>query len=343
MERQFYVIGPDFGELTNFAGTKYPKDIMKICENAGCIVVKINEEYTLKRCYKFLKDSFKLLCTKKRGVVFYIDRVTPSISRHLVYKIAKIKKQRLVPIIEDIDVWRHLIDKGDKEVELLNQADVVISQNLVMTQSLKNKGISSEILSLEVLDFLSDELDSVDNTSENNIICYGGNLTMKQSGFIYQLRPSRRFKYRIYGGNLEKIIDNLNIEYCGCFSDDNCIGNIKGDWGLVWNGKSLYIDPNDKRSIYYNFVTPHKFSMYALCGIPVIVYEKSAMADFVKKNHCGITIKDLNEIEEKILGISKEQYFEMKNNIKKIGLNASKGMYLGHILEEIEMKFKKEL
>jgi len=83
--------------------------------------------------------------------------------------------------------------------------------------------------------------------------------------------------------------------------------------------------------------------MYALCGIPVIVYEKSAMADFVKKNHCGITIKDLNEIEEKILGISKEQYFEMKNNIKKIGLNASKGMYLGHILEEIEMKFKKEL
>ncbi len=57
--------------------------------------------------------------------------------------------------------------------------------------------------------------------------------------------------------------------------------------------------------------------MYALCGMPVIVYSGAAMADFVRKNKCAIIIEDLNQIPTKVNAVTKEkicrlssQYFE---------------------------------
>lgn len=36
--------------------------------------------------------------------------------------------------------------------------------------------------------------------------------------------------------------------------------------------------------------------MYLAAGIPVIIWEEAALANFIKKNHCGITIKSTDEI-----------------------------------------------
>ena len=331
-----YIIGPNFGDISNFAGTKYPNDVMRVCQNIGCKVIKIQEGYRKSNFYKVPIDIMKMFRLQRGDVVFYIDRICSSFSRRIVYYFAKKKKLKLIPILEDINVLREPSKNTDYELKLLNHAYMVISQNKIMSNYLTNNGVTTKIVSMGVLDFLSDKkiLNSVE-VSNIHTICYGGNLSFRQSGFVYKLRPSNDFKYKVYGRNLEKTIENSNVEYCGGFSENDCVGNIQGDWGLVWNGTSLEIKNNDSLATYYNYVTPHKFSMYALCGLPVIVYEKSAMASFVLENNCGIVINDLNEIEKKILEVSIAQYDEMKNNIIKIGKRAAKGDYLSNALSKI--------
>lgn len=337
-----YIIGPSFINNSNFAGTKYPADVMYICEKAGCAIIKIQESYNGRNFYRFLLDILSILINIKRGdYIFYIDRVAVSLSRHMVYKIAKFKNCKIIPILEDIDVLRNPGNNDNHEIDLLKQAYMIISQNDAMSNFLLGKGVRCEIISTSVLDFLSNTA-LVSSSAKSNIItiCYGGNLALEQSGFIYELKPSKKLRYKIYGGNLKRSINNPSISYCGFFSADDCVHNIIGDWGLVWNGRSLKIDNVDSKSTYYNYVTPHKFSMYALCGLPVIVYEKSAMADFVIKNKCGIIVNNLNEIEEKITKVSNNQYYEMKQNILKIGERASDGYYLKKAISYIYEKEK---
>ena len=84
-------------------------------------------------------------------------------------------------------------------------------------------------------------------------------------------------------------------------------------------------------------MSPHKFSMYALCGMPVIVYSKSAMAEFVKENECGILINNLSEIPQKISSISKNQYIKYRRNISKVAVHISKGNFTKKAIRKAEL------
>ena len=66
---------------------------------------------------------------------------------------------------------------------------------------------------------------------------------------------------------------------------------------------------------YLKIIAPHKFSLYLVAGIPVIVWDQSAMAKLVKKYRIGICISNLNELENKILSVSVDFYHELVNNV----------------------------
>nr|MDK6825252.1 beta-1,6-galactofuranosyltransferase [Lactobacillus gasseri] len=86
------------------------------------------------------------------------------------------------------------------------------------------------------------------------------------------------------------------------------------------------------------YVCPHKLSMYAICGMPIIVGKKSAMADFVINNKCGIVINNLEEIEKKINAISQQEYLEYQKNISKIASKMALGFYTQNAIRKIEKK-----
>ena len=68
--------------------------------------------------------------------------------------------------------------------------------------------------------------------------------------------------------------------------------------------------------------------MYLVCGMPLIVWTNSSLAQWVIDNNVGITIDNLNQIETKISTISVEDYKIMVRNIYHIASNLRKGYYL---------------
>lgn len=72
---------------------------------------------------------------------------------------------------------------------------------------------------------------------------------------------------------------------------------------------------------------PHKTSLYLASGMPVIIWDKAALAEFVQRNCCGITIKSIGEIDEKLKVMSEEEYQTIKANAENIGKRLRSGYY----------------
>lgn len=341
-----YIIGPFF-DKTNIAGGKFPNDIITIFKSEGYTYLSANEDYNFKRDRKraFIKLKNDLLgwfSIPKGSLVVYIDQVVPRRNRDFLFKILTRKKCKVVSLLEDVEILRRAFtnQEASKAVGQLNSCKAIISQNAKMTERIKKLGVTVPIYELGVLDFLADlpKENKIKNKSNNDwTICYGGNLSYIQSGFIYELPIEQGIRYNIYGTQLPK--DKklpTNVTYKGVFDAEDCIGNLDGDWGLVWNGQSLEIKATDLRSTYYNYVSPHKFSMYILCGMPVIVSDQSAMAGFVKENNCGVVIRSIEELSHILHDISEEQFTEYCRNTRKLAEKISKGFYTKSVIKRLE-------
>lgn len=195
-------------------------------------------------------------------------------------------------------------------------------------------GVTVHIVEMTALDFLCSDNDKRHSIRKRtNSICYGGNLSWEQSGFIYELRQLKYLNFNIYGINLPRKFVEHNVHYKGSFSAEKCIIMLQGSWGLVWQGTTLNGD-NDNRSAYYKYVCPHKFSMYMLSGLPVIVKSDSAMADFVREHNCGICVSTLYELEQEIKNVSDESYALYAKNALEVGNEMRQGKFLKTALEK---------
>ena len=85
---------------------------------------------------------------------------------------------------------------------------------------------------------------------------------------------------------------------------------------------------------YLRINNPHKTSLYLACGIPIITWNKAAIAQYVRKNRVGITVSSLDEINEKLKDVSKDEYNLMRKNAKKCSERVRKGYYLKKAIQE---------
>ena len=111
---------------------------------------------------------------------------------------------------------------------------------------------------------------------------------------------------------------------------------LNGKFGLVWDGDSI-----DKCAgqygEYMRYNNPHKTSLYLACGIPVVVWNKAAIADFIEKNRIGITVESLNEMSDIIENMSDGQYKELKKNAVIMGDRLREGQMLSRVLEKLDI------
>lgn len=165
---------------------------------------------------------------------------------------------------------------------------------------------------LGIFDYLvenyNEELLEKRNLSRKGPVIIAGALSKHKAGYIYNLPENCNFN--LYGINFEREKASSNTNYVGAFNPEELIYNLQGSFGLVWDGDSsatctgVYGD-------YLKINNPHKTSMYLAAGIPVIIWEEAALANFIKKNHCGITIKSTDEIRNIIdntRGLSEGNY-----------------------------------
>lgn len=319
----------------NHAGSKAPADIINILKD------EYKENVSLETLDLALNNSKSKLVSKTENFLLKIKFLSKLFFdkqlKVIQYPIKPIQLLRFFPgnktivLIHDLVGLRYLNSKDEKkEIKYLSKFKYIIAHNEHMKKYLIDKGISSDkIYVLELFDYLVDNNVNVTNRNSELILDYVGNLVELKCPFIYELGNSHNFLMNLYGNGLEKEIHNT--KYMGSFKPDELPNKLQGNYGLVWDGKC---DESDEESMYKNYTkynNPHKLSCYMAAGLPVIVWRKSAVADFVKKYNVGYIINSLDEIDS----INTNDYNEKKKNVQAIRNNVINGYYTRRVFKSI--------
>lgn len=318
------------------AGPKAPKDI-------ETILVK---EYDAKKEVVHVKKDtfFENIC--------FIINIIKTIVKNIKYKdvlviqypftnksnvlLKFLPKRKTIVIIHDITYLRLQNNKKiKKEIKALSQYNYIVVHNSKMKKFLEQEGISEDkMYELKLFDYLCEESNKIERNNNNKTIIYAGNLIEKKSPFLYQIKEEKiNFQLNLYGVGIENDINN-KINYKGKYLPDVLPNYLEGSLGLVWDGKIDESDENENFKNYTKYNNPHKFSCYIAAGIPTIVWRKSAIADFVKKENIGYVISNIYDINN----IDLEDYEEKRRNVNKIRKDVLKGQYTVRVINKILKK-----
>lgn len=342
MKKKYCVV--EKGLLEQHAGSKARSDAARILTQKGWepvwvrpIRVRTHVSYLerLRVIPGFLNDWKKIYRKGKHGdclLIQYPLDMYPKVSMLALRYLKKIKEKgvTLKILIHDIDSLR-TSDEADRkwyqeaEQRFFDLADEIIAHNGKMIQYLKSRGLSVPMISLELFDYLIDG-EMPENQEGQDAVVIAGNLSREKAGYVYCL-PEDQILYRLYGPNLEQEATGKNISYQGSFQPDRLPEVLRGKFGLVWDG--AFADHcGGEFGEYMRYNNPHKTSLYLACGIPVIVWEEAAVADFVKRYQVGIAVKNLQELPGILKGLTQDAYDEMKKNAVQVGKKLRNGSML---------------
>ena len=73
---------------------------------------------------------------------------------------------------------------------------------------------------------------------------------------------------------------------------------------------------------------PHKVSLYLSSGLPVIIWEKAALAEFVSKHQVGIVVGSLAQLQNKLGSLTEEEYLNLRYNAQLVSEKLKNGYYI---------------
>lgn len=343
------------GLLEQHAGSKARCDVAQILLRHGWIPiyvkplkVRYNVSYLerIRVIPNFVTEWRNISKKLERGdtlLIQYPLDMYPKVAMTAMKYLYEIKKKgaKIGIIIHDIDSLRMENEDERKwynqaEHKFFSAADWIIAHNPVMEDYLRKEGFQMPIYSLEIFDYLEKgKIEDMEDNCQENIVTIAGNLSKEKAGYIYKI-PENAVRYNLYGPNLEERELGKNIEYKGSFQPDVLPKVLNGKFGLVWDGDSI-----DKCAgqygEYIRYNNPHKTSLYLACGIPVVVWNKAAIADFIEKKRIGITVGSLNEMSDIIENMSDGQYKELKKNAVIMGDRLREGQMLSRVLEKLDI------
>ena len=332
----------------NNAGSKATEDCRTILISNG-----FNDlEVSFVKVWYLMPVNFLKLLVKLLSYLFIIERGSfvlvqyPLLGINIFFKyyiqLLKIKKCKVCAIIHDVDCLRYDFDKSrvSQEMENLMPYDAVISHNPSMTKWLKQNGYKGHIEAIFLFDYLAKNVNKVKNDSTKFAeIAFAGNLA--RGTFLNKLSVNS-FDLNLFGPGFNKTIaaKNSRIKWFGSFSPLEILNEIKGKFGLIWDGDSTE-EITGLMGNYIRYNTPHKTSLYLASGLPVIISKNAALAPFIEENNIGICINSLSDIQEKAFGISAEEYAVMKSNATLIGEKLRRGDYLTEAVRKTQEDLKK--
>ena len=335
------------------ATSKAREDVNRILEKEGfetkyINVKKGNDMKTLisniNPSYKQLKKILRELPDKSTLLFQYpFDSMSYKFSK--IIKRVKEKKQiKTIALIHDLNSLRTASKIGNlyykyfvKEIKFLDSFDKIICHNNKMKNYLVKNNISkNKIIPLGIFDYLiKNEKNNSKNTKDYKKVIIAGNLSKEKAAYVYQLPGLNISNYCVdlYGINYEEAKIN-NINYKGSFQPDKPLEKIKAGFGLIWDGSSCdKCDGNFGNYLRWN--NPHKLSLAMACGIPVIVWKKSALSEFVEQNEIGISINSLRELDDFFKKLSIVDYERYCKNVSKINKKVINGKYLIDAIKKV--------
>lgn len=255
----------------------------------------------------------------KNGILFVQYPISFDLKQ---IKNAKNKNNKIIILIHDLNQLRQ---NDNHNIEAIKLSDIIIVHTPAMKDYLLSQGYTQEIRILQIFDYLNDtEIKKDKEKVLNYTISFAGNL--QKSTFISNL-TFNKVKLKLFGIGIENIKLNKGVEYVGCFPPNKLLEKLNTNFGLVWDGESVD-SCEGALGNYLRYISPHKFSMYIAAGIPLIVWSKSALAEFVIENQIGIVIDSLNDLEKKISEISQGYYNFLCINVSILQKKVNKGFFL---------------
>lgn len=288
------------------ATAKAPADILSLAKKAGykeLVIIDYFPNHKAIGYISFMLQAFGLAKKlKERSVVLF---QYPFVNIRLIPFVLKaFKKHFLIGLVHDVNSVRVEGLLSVAEIKALACFDEIYVHTESMKAFFENNlpaGIRYKVL--DCFPYLADKNKQERHLSKD--ICFAGNLN--KSIFLTQfVQENKELNIVLYGSvsNPEKF--NGKAQYLGLFFPDE-IQNIKGSWGLVWDGECIDCCGRNYGE-YLKIIAPHKFSMYLAAELPIIVWKESAMADIVEKFNLGITINSLSEISARIDALDDNYY-----------------------------------
>jgi hypothetical protein len=116
---------------------------------------------------------------------------------------------------------------------------------------------------------------------------------------------------------------------------------MTGGYGLVWDGDSP--STCSGAGAYLRINDPHKTSLYLAGGLPVITWKDAAIADFIQTEGCGIVVAGLEDIQDSLAAVSKEQYDQMSANVAHVGARLRDGFYTRQAMTNVAARLGTDL
>lgn len=317
------------------AWSKAPRDVTAILKRNGYETLRIMTSdkfpFIVKQLYNLWKISLAFLKIKSGSTCF----IQYPFDAYIKYVLFLLKKNdiRTQILIHDIHSCRFHGELSSKEYKIFDSFDKIIVHTKAMKTLLVKHGISVD--KIEVL-YLFDYLVASNSILKDEYyfsICFAGNL--KKSMFLKKMNQLKNVytKYYLYGNFDTELVESESFIYGGRFDPDN-ISNIKGKWGLVWDGDGLN-KCSGSMGEYLKINASHKASLYLASQKPLIVWNQSALANFVEDNKLGITIDSLEDIEKELLELSEQQMDEIECNVLHFAKKITSGDMLSSILKNI--------
>lgn len=331
------------------ASSKARNDVEKVFKNLKIPRLFVNSLYGVQE-KKYLKwkqlyiyrnnlkawmDSLVKLNSGDRIFIQYpLLNTTYSFEKFLV-ECSK-KNIETIAIIHDLDSLRFTVENDGKNVvKRVSHEDhtylPLFSKVICHNESMKNELLKfnvneSSIIILGIFDYLTNVSGNIDRFNLQSPIVIAGNLNTQKVGYLEDLNLLKNLNFNLYGmGYSNK--SSANVFYKGAFKPEDLLLEIKGSFGLVWDGDSLDTCKGGYGK-YLQYNNPHKASMYLAAGLPLIVWKDSALSDFVEKENLGLCISSLLDLETVIRNISLKDYMEIKRKCAILSEKVKNGYFM---------------
>ncbi|MBG6132679.1 glycosyltransferase involved in cell wall biosynthesis [Aquimarina sp. EL_43] len=258
--------------------------------------------------------------------------------RNYVLFVAKIKRCKIITIVHDVRFLKGRTSDANKELKKIISSDAIIVHNDSMKNWFLEQDVKIPIIVLGIFDYilnkgLPDQNNDVTGEKIHEVV-YAGGFGEGKNSYIYDidLLERKNFRMNLYGmgfdyQKLKTEKETSVLTYEGAFPSDVVAYHIKGSFGLVWDGISTE-ECSGQYGQYLKYNNPHKTSLYILCGLPVIVWDKAAISTFITDNNIGFTVSNLDELSNKLESLSLEEYKKMKTNVDLVRTKIISGGYL---------------
>lgn len=247
------------------------------------------------------------------------------------------KKAHFVALVHDVNSARNMFGWigwfGDHC--FLRRFDRILCHNSAMQKWLEERGIaSSKLCTLQLFDYLTEAKASTHCIDDG--VAIAGNLEVQKSGYINALEQvlANKVMLHLYGKGYTAGKDTQALWH-GAFPPDELPEKLQGAFGLIWDGPSVE-QCEGAMGKYLKFNSPHKASLYLASGMPLLVWNKAAIAPLVEEWQVGLTITSLAEIPEVLSHVTPQQYEQMCEKAEHIGERLRRGDLLYKALNGVE-------